>query len=287
MVATIEHHAVLRTARTLGEEGFAVALAPVDAGGLLDLDRLRPLVNDTTALVSVMLVNNETGVVQPVPEVTALAHERGALVHCDAVQAAGKLPVDVKALDVDLLTLSAHKIYGPKGVGALYVRRGTSLAPLLRGGSQERNRRAGTVNVPGVVGFGAAAALAAERLEEDAARLGMLRDRLEERLLALPGAFRNGADRRVPGTTSLSFDGCDAEGLMMSLDLEGVAVSTGAACAAGGVEPSHVLKAMGLSPERVESSLRLSLGRGSTEDDVDRASDIIRACVERQRQPSS
>jgi len=285
VTTTIEHHAVLRTARALGEEGFPVELAPVDAAGRVDPNQLTELVDDATALVSVMLVNNETGVVQPVPEVAALAHERGALAHCDAVQAAGKRTVDVDALGVDLLTLSAHKIYGPKGVGALYVRRGTSLAPLVRGGSQERNRRAGTVNVAGVVGFGAAATLARERLERDAALLGSLRDRLEQRLLALSGASRNGEDPRVPGTTSLSFDGCDAEGLLMSLDLEGVAVSTGAACAAGGVEPSHVLKAMGLPPQRVESSLRVSLGRGTTEDEVDRAAEIIRACVECQRQP--
>ena len=274
---------MLRTARALGDEGFAVSLAPVDGGGRVDLDRLAPAIDEATALVSVMLANNETGVVQPVAEVAALAHERGAVVHCDAVQAGGKLALDVGVLDVDLLTLSAHKIYGPQGVGALYVRRGTTLAPLVRGGAQERNRRAGTVNVAGVVGFGAAAALARARLEADAARLAALRDRLEERLLALPGAHLNGRATRAPHITSVSFDGCDAESLLMSLDLEGVAVSTGAACAAGGVEPSHVLKAMGLSPGRVESSLRLSLGRPTTQEETDRAAEIIGACVARQR----
>ena len=208
-----------------------------------------------------MLANNETGVLQPVAEAARLARARGALVHCDAVQAAGKVAVDVRALDVDLLTLSAHKIYGPKGVGCLYVRRGTPLAPLVRGGGQERNRRAGTENVAGVVGFGAAAALARESLQAEAVRVAALRDRLEARLLAIPGARRNGEGPRVPNTTNVSFEGVEAEGLLIALDLEGIAVSTGAACAAGGVEPSHVLRAMGLPPERVQSSLRLSLGR--------------------------
>ncbi len=218
----------------------------VGEGGTLDLDDLAAKVDGTTALVSVMVANNETGVVQPVAGAARLAHERGALVHCDAVQAAGKVPIDVRALDVDLLTLSAHKVYGPKGVGCLYVRRGTPMAPLVRGGGQERNRRAGTENVAGVVGFGAAAALAREGLAAEAARVAALRDRLDERLLAIPGTRRNGDGPRVPNTTNVSFEGVEAEGLLIALDLEGIAVSTGAACAAGGVEPSHVLRAMGL-----------------------------------------
>jgi cysteine desulfurase len=283
VTTAVEHHAVVRTAEALGDEGHPVELLGVDAEGRVALNELREKVDERTALVSVMLANNETGVLQPVREAARLAHRRGAIVHCDAVQAAARVPVDVAGLDVDLLTLSAHKIYGPKGVGCLYVRRGTLLAPLVRGGAQERNRRAGTVNVAGVVGFGAAATLARERLDSDAARLRELRDRLEAHLLALPGAARNGGEPRLPNTTNISFEGCEAEGLTMSLDLEGVAVSTGAACAAGGVEPSHVLKAMGLPPERVESSLRLSLGRATTEEEVDRAAEIIRTCVERQR----
>ena len=283
VTTAVEHHAVVRTAEALGDEGHPVELLGVDAEGRVVLDELREKVDERTALVSVMLANNETGVLQPVREAARLAHRRGAIVHCDAVQAGARVPVDVGGLDVDLLTLSAHKIYGPKGVGCLFVRRGTLLAPLVRGGAQERNRRAGTVNVAGVVGFGAAAALARERLDSDAVRLRELRDRLEAHLLALPGAARNGGEPRLPNTTNMSFEGCEAEGLTMSLDLEGVAVSTGAACAAGGVEPSHVLKAMGLPPERVESSLRLSLGRSTTEEQVDRAAAIIRTCVERQR----
>jgi cysteine desulfurase len=279
----IEHHAVLNAAKALGEEGRPLAIVRVGEDGVVDPEDLAACVGDTTALVSVMLANNETGVLQPVAEAARIAHARGSLIHCDAVQGAGKVVVDARALDVDLLTLSAHKIYGPKGVGCLYVRRGTPLAALVRGGGQERNRRAGTENVAGVVGFGAAAALARQSLPADAVRLAALRDRLEARLLAIPGARRNGEGTRVPNTTNVSFAGVEAEGLLIALDLEGIAVSAGAACAAGGVEPSHVLRAMGFPPERVQSSLRLSLGRGTTEADVDRAADVIAAVVARQR----
>jgi cysteine desulfurase len=283
VTTSVEHHAVLNTAKALREEGVPVEVARVSGDGRLDLDDLRAKLDDATLVASVMLANNETGVLQPVVEAARLARERRALVHCDAVQAAGKTPVDVRALDVDLLTLSAHKLYGPKGVGCLYVRRGTPLGPLVRGGAQERNRRAGTENVAGVVGFGAAASLAKESLVAEAGRVGALRDRLEERLLTLPGARRNGGEPRVANTANVSFEGIDAEALVIALDLEGIAVSTGAACAAGGIEPSHVLKAMGFPPERVQSSLRLSLGRTTTEQDVDRAADVIATVVGRQR----
>jgi cysteine desulfurase len=281
--SAIEHHAVLNTAKAMRDEGGKAAIARVDEHGVLDLSDLAAKVDDTAAVVSVMLANNETGALQPVPEAAGIARARGALVHCDAVQAAGKVPVDVRALDVDLLTLSAHKLYGPKGVGCLYVRRGTRMAPLVRGGGQERNRRAGTENVAGLVGFGAAAVLAREGLEAESVRLAALRERLEGRLLAIPGALRNGGERRLPNTANLSFEGTESEALLIALDLEGIAVSTGAACAAGGVEPSHVLRAMGLPPERVQSSLRLSLGRGTTEADVDHAADVITRAVARQR----
>jgi len=283
VVSAIEHHAVLDTARALREEGVPVAVARVGESGAVDLDDLAAKVDGATALVSLMLANNETGVVQPVAEAARLAHERGALAHCDAVQAAGKVPVDVRSLGVDLLTLSAHKLCGPKGVGCLVVRRGTPMAPLVRGGGQERNRRAGTENVAGIVGFGAAARLAASSLEEEAVRIGALRDRLEQRLLARPGAERNGRGLRVPNTANVSFAGAEAEALLIALDLEGVEVSTGAACAAGAVEPSHVLRAMGFAPERVQSSLRLSLGRTTTEADVDRAAEVIASVLARVR----
>jgi cysteine desulfurase len=283
VTTSVEHHAVLNTAKALREEGVPVEVARVSEGGRLDLDDWRGKLDDSTLVASVMLANNETGVLQPVSEAARLAHERGALVHCDAVQAAGKTPVDVRALGVDLLTLSAHKLYAPKGVGCLYVRRGTPLGPLVRGGAQERNRRAGTENVAGIVGFGVAASLASQGTAAEAERVGALRDRLEERLLKLPGTRRNGADPRLANTANVSFEGVDAEALLIALDLEGVAASTGAACAAGGVEPSHVLKAMGFQPERVQSSLRLSLGRTTTEPEVDRAADVIVAVVGRQR----
>jgi len=284
VTTSIEHHAVVNTARALGEDGWPVDVARAGADGLVDLDSLRGRVDGQTALVAVMLANNETGVVQPVAEVAAVARERGALVHCDAVQAVGKIPVDVRALDVDLLALSAHKIYGPQGVGALFVRRGVRLRALLRGGSQERNRRAGTENVAGIAGLGEAARLARTGLAAAAARMGALRDRLEARLLAQPGVVRNGDGPRVPNTANLSFAGVEAESLLMALDLMGVAVSTGAACAAGAVEPSHVLRGMGLPMERVQGSLRFSLGRSTTEVDVDRAVEAVLEAVARQRE---
>jgi cysteine desulfurase len=283
LFSAVEHHAIVHTARALGEEGVPVQPVRVDADGRVDLDDLRAKLDETTALVAVMLANNETGVIQPVAEAVRLAHEKGALVHCDAVQAAGKIPVDVRELGVDLLALSAHKIYGPQGVGALFVRRGSRLKPLLRGGAQERNRRAGTENVAGIVGLGRAAALAGADLAAEGRRVAALRDRLEARLLALPGAQRNGGGPRVPNTANVSFERTEAESLLLALDLEGLAVSTGAACAAGALEPSHVLRAMGLPPERVQGSVRFSLGRGNREADVERAADLVAAALERQK----
>jgi cysteine desulfurase len=283
VTTAVEHHAVLNTAKALRDEGHPVEIARVGEDGRLDLDDLRAKVDDATLVVSVMLANNETGVLQPVAQVARLAHERGVLVHCDAVQGGGKTTLDVRALDVDLLTLSAHKLYGPKGTGCLYVRRGTKMAPLVRGGAQERNRRAGTENVAGIVGFGAAAAHARQAVASEEPRIAALRDRLELALLGVPGVLRNGAEPRVANTANVSFEGIDAEALLIALDLEGVAASTGAACAAGGIEPSHVLKAMGFSAERVQSSLRLSLGRATTEAEIDYAAGVIAAAVARQR----
>jgi len=233
--------------------------------------------------VAVMAANNEVGTVQPSEKVAHLAHARGALFLSDAVQAAGKLPLDVNDPPVDLMALSAHKLYGPKGVGALYVRRGTRIKPLIHGGGQERNRRAGTENVAAVVGFAAAVRLASADLASESRRLRGLRDRIEQRLVERAGAERNGEEPRVPNTASLSFPGVEAERLVMALDLAGVAVSTGAACSAGAIEPSHVLKAMGLPPARVQSSVRISLGRSTTPDEIDEAAARIERAVERQR----
>jgi cysteine desulfurase len=281
--SAIEHHAVTHTARALAEAGVPVVSVRATADGVVDLEMLRERVDERTALVALMLANNETGVLQPVAEAVALARERGARVHCDGVQAAGKLPVDVKSLGVDTLAVSAHKLYGPQGVGALYVARGARLSALLRGGSQERNRRAGTENVAGIAGFGRAAEIAREDLASEAARQASLRDRLEERLLSIGSCRRNGDGPRVPNTTNVSFDGCAAESLLFALDLAGLAVSTGAACAAGAIEPSHVLKGMGLAPGRVQSSLRFSVGRGTTEAEVDRATALVAEAVAAQR----
>jgi cysteine desulfurase len=287
LYSAIEHHAVVHTAKALGEEGHPVEVIRVGGDGLVDLDDLEARLDETTALVSVMLANNETGVIQPLAEIARRARAKGALVHGDAVQAAGKIPIDVRALDVDLLTLSAHKFYGPKGAGALYVRRGTRLRALLRGGSQEKNRRAGTENVAALVGMGQAAALAASRLAEEAARETALRDDFEARLLEIPGTQRNGQGPRVPNTSNVSFEGIEAESLLMALDLAGVAVSTGAACAAGAIEPSHVLRAMGLPSARVAGSLRFSIGRGTTAPDLEHAAGLVREAVARQRSLAS
>ena len=286
LYSAVEHHAIVHTARALADEGVPVEALRVTAGGQVDLDDLARKLDDQTALVAVMLANNETGIVQPVAEVVRLAHEKGALVHCDAVQAAGKIPVDVRALGVDLLALSGHKIYGPQGVGALFVRRGTRMKPLLRGGSQERNRRAGTENVAGIVGLGQAARLAAQELAAESPRVAALRDLLQGRLLAVPGAALNGEGPRVPNTVNVSFERTEAESLLLALDLQGLAVSTGAACAAGAMEPSHVLRAMGLPAARVQGSVRFSLGRGTTEREVDRAALLVAEAVERQRATS-
>jgi cysteine desulfurase len=283
LYSAVEHHAVIHSARGLAEEGYTAESIRVGGDGTIDLEDLSARLDDRTALVALMLANNETGLIQPVAAASRLAHARGALILCDAVQAAGKIEIDVGALEVDLMALSAHKLYGPKGAGALYVRRGTKLRPFLRGGSQERNRRAGTENVAGIAGFGCAAGLARQRLVSDAPRLAALRDALEERLLAIDDATRNGSGLRVPNTTNVSFGGVEAESLVLALDLAGVAVATGAACASGAVEPSHVLKAMGLPAARIQASLRFSLGRGNTDLDVAAAAAAVAQAVARQR----
>jgi cysteine desulfurase len=286
LVATaIEHEAVLNTLGALTRRGWRVSVLPVGERGLVSPDALREVLTDETALVSVMLANNEIGTIQPVAELAQIAHERGAWFHTDAVQAAGKIPVDVRTLGVDLLAVSAHKLNGPKGVGALWMRRGSRLVPHLTGGRQERNRRAGTENIPAIAGFGVAASLASTKLSEETGRVAALRDRLELGVLErVPRAAVNGArDARVPNTTNISFDGVEAESLLIALDLEGIAVSTGSACSSGTLEPSHVLRAMGLSAHRVQSSIRFSLGLGNTADQIDRVLDRLPPIVQRLR----
>jgi len=226
---------------------------------------------DKTALVSVMHANNEIGTIQPIAELASIAHARGALFHTDAVQSVAKIPVDVRALGVDLLSLSAHKFNGPKGAGALWIKRGTRITATMTGGKHERNRRAGTENVPAIAGLGVAATLASGKLTAESQRLSVLRDRLEREILArVPQTAVNGApDRRVPNTTNISFEGVEAESLLIALDLEGIAVSTGSACSSGTLEPSHVLRAMGLATHRTQNSIRLSLGAGNVDAEID------------------
>lgn len=263
VTSTIEHHAVLHAVEMLRGDGFEVTLVPVDENGRVDLGEFASALRDDTALVSLMLANNEIGTLQPIAEIAELAHARGAVVHTDAVQALGRVPLDVRTLGVDLLTLASHKFYGPKGVGMLYVRSGTPLAAIVVGGGQEAGLRAGTENVAGIVGFAKALELAVTDLEPEAARLRELRDRFEAGVLGtIPGARVNAADAaRLPNVSSLAFSGLDAQALLVRLDLEGVAVSLGSACAAGSSEPSHVLAALG-GPEWIRrATVRFSFGR--------------------------
>src|SRR6476661_2160686 len=285
IASSIEHEAVLVTLKALARRGWRTTLLPVGTSGIVEPAVLAEALADDTALVSIMHANNEIGTVQPVAELARIAHARGALFHTDAVQSVGKIPVDVKALGADLLSLSAHKFNGPKGVGALWIKRGTRLTAHMTGGKHERARRAGTENVPAIVGLGVAARLAGTKLATEPARLAALRDRLEEAVLArVPGTAINGVrDPRVPNTTNISVDGVEAESLLIALDLEGIAVSTGSACSSGTLEPSHVLRAMGLPVHRTQNSLRFSLGMFSTEAEVDRVVEVLPRLVEKLR----
>jgi cysteine desulfurase len=285
IASAIEHEAVLNTLKALARRGWRTTLVPVDHTGVVSPERLRPLLADDTAIVSVMHANNEIGTIQPIAELAQLAHERGALMHTDAVQSVGKIPVDVRALGIDLLSLSAHKFNGPKGTGALWIKRGTRMQPVLTGGKHERNRRAGTENVPAIAGMGIAARLAVGKMAGEAVRVGMLRDRLETGILtSVPGTAVNGdPSARVPNTTNISFERVEAESLLIALDLEGIAVSTGSACSSGTLEPSHVLRAMGFPPHRTQNSLRFSLGMFSTDAEVDRVLEVLPKLVEKLR----
>jgi cysteine desulfurase len=285
ITSRIEHEAILTTAAALERRGTPVTRLPVGTSGVVDPAALTEAIDDRTAIVSVMHANNEVGTIQPIAEIAAIARVHGALMHTDAVQSIGKIPVSVRALGVDLLSLSAHKFGGPKGVGALWIRRGVRLGPFMTGGKQERNRRAGTENVPAIAGLGAAARAAREHLKGYATTTAALRDRLEAGILAgVSGTAVNGDPaRRVPNTSNISFDGVEAESLLIALDLEGVAVSTGSACSSGSLEPSHVLKAMGFSGGRTRNSLRFSLGPGNTVAEVDRVVAVLPALVAKLR----
>jgi cysteine desulfurase len=289
ITTAIEHHAILHACEELEREGIDVTVVPVrrlgDSASIVDPEEIRRALRPETVLISVMHANNELGVILPMEDIAQIASKAGVCFHSDAVQSAGKVLLDVDRLGVDLLSISAHKFYGPKGVGALYVRHGTPLAPRFFGGHAERDRRPGTENVPGIVGMGKAAELARNLLAEDSRRIAALRDRLEKALLErIPLAHVNGdRARRAPNTTSMSFPGAGGEALLISLDLQGIACSTGAACSSGSTEPSHVLLAAGLASDEARSTLRFSLGRPTTSEEVDYAMSVIPAVVERIR----
>ncbi len=285
ITTSIEHHAVLHAAKALEKRGVSVSYIPVSSSGVVDPDDMRRAIRPDTVLISVMHANNELGTIQPLEEIGRIAREHDVYLHTDAVQTTGKIPVDVERLGVDLLSLSAHKLHGPKGVGALYIRRGTMLRPLLYGGHHERDRRPGTENVPGIIGLGKAAALAYERGYDEMKRVASLRDRLEEGIVrSLPLVTVNGdPGRRLPTTTNMSFDYIEGEGFVIASDLRGVACSTGAACSSGSLEPSHVLAAIGKTTEQARSSIRFSLGRFNTAEDVDYTLDVLPEVVEHLR----
>ncbi|HEX2695961.1 MAG TPA: aminotransferase class V-fold PLP-dependent enzyme [Acidobacteriota bacterium] len=270
VTSAIEHPAVLETARALEKRGVTVRYAPVDGTGLVDLEFIRSAVTPRTALVSIMHANNELGTIQPIEEIARIAHDKGALVHTDAVQSFGKIPVDVDRLGVDLLTVSAHKIYGPKGVGALYIRRGTDIRPFIHGGHQEHGLRAGTENTAGIVGFGEAVRVLGERMKKDKDRIEKLAERLKTGIESrVPKVRFNGhPERRVKSTLNFAFPGLEAEAILLALATKGISVSTGSACSEDSEEASHVLLAIGLRPEIARSCIRMSLGRFNTEEDV-------------------
>lgn len=285
ITSKIEHHAVLNPCKFLEKLGFRVSYISVDSYGVVDLDELRSTITAETILVSIMHANNEVGTIEPIEEICKIVKERGIYFHTDAVQTVGKIPVNVKDLEVDLLSLSAHKFYGPKGIGALYIRKGTKILPLIHGGHHERNLRAGTENVPGIVGLGKACEIAMSELDEEDKRTKALRDRLyrgitekidEVLLLGHP-------EKRLSGTLAICVKWVEGESMLLLLDADGIAASSGSACTSGSLEPSHVLIAMGIPPEIAHGSLRLSLGRDNTEEEIDRVIEALPPIVERLR----
>ena len=283
-----EHHAVLNTLKQLESEGFSVTLLTPPESGIIFPGQVAEALREDTALVSVMFANNEIGTIQPIAEIGRLCRDRGVLFHTDAVQAAGHLPIDVQAQNIDFLSLSAHKFYGPKGVGLLYTRAGIPLTPVIAGGGQERGKRGGTENVPGIAAMAAALQESCGILEQESRRLSALRDRLIAGLLTVPQTVLNGDPiQRLPGNVNVSFPGIAGESLLLLLDEVGICASSGSACASGSLEPSHVLLAIGRSPRLASASLRLTLGRGTTDEDVDTLLAVIPAAVARLRSRSA
>lgn len=284
----VEHPAVLSTCKHLQKEGFEVTYLDVDKDGLIDLDELQKAITPKTILISVMFANNETGVLFPIKEIGKIAKEKGVAFHTDAVQAVGKIKIDVADLNVDLMTISGHKLYGPKGVGALYIKRGTRLVPIIHGGHQERNRRGGTENVAGIVAMGKAAEIAIRDMDKETEHLQALKERLEKGMIErIPHIKVNGhPDKRLPNTSNISFEFVEGESLLLNLDMKGIAASSGSACTSGSLEPSHVLVSMGLSHELSHGSVRFSLGKSNTVEEIDYLLEIMPPIVERMRSMS-
>ncbi|RMF89035.1 MAG: cysteine desulfurase NifS [Nitrospinota bacterium] len=290
ITSQIEHSAIIKTCHSLEKLGFRVTYLPVDRDGLVDPEAVRAAITDQTILISIMHANNEIGTIQPIEEIGAIAREHGIPFHTDAVQTVGKLPLTVRSLPIDLLSLSGHKLYAPKGIGALYIRRqsGVKMHSLISGGHQERSRRAGTENVPGIVALGKACEIARQEMATEVKRLEALRNKLEEGMLArIPHIRRNGHPvKRLPSTLHVSFLYIKGEALVVRLDLEGIGVSTGSACSTGSPEPSHVLTALGLTPEEIQGSVRWSLGKGNSEEDIDYVLEVLPPIVQQMREMS-
>jgi cysteine desulfurase len=287
VTSRVEHPAILTMCRYLEREGYSVTQLPVAGDGTLSLDVLREAMADDVAVVSLMAANNETGVLFPIEDAAAITHEHGALFHTDAVQAVGKIPLDMKTSNVDLLSLSGHKLHAPKGIGALFVRRGRRFRPFMLGGHQERGRRGGTENVSGIVALGVAAQLCEQHLPQEQVRVRALRDRLEAGLLQIPGSRVNGnIDNRLPGTTNVSFKGVEGEAILLHLDEHGICASSGSACTSGSLEPSHVLRAMGVPFNYAHGSIRFSLSRFNDDGDVDHILAVMSGIIERLREIS-
>jgi cysteine desulfurase len=285
ITSRVEHHAVLDTCRYLETQGFEATYLPVDETGMVRAESVKEALREDTILISIMFANNETGTIMPIREIGRIAREAGVLLHTDAVQAVGHVPVDVEELGVDLLSMSAHKFYGPKGAGAMYIRRGTPISKLLHGGAQESGQRASTLNVPGIVGLGAAVEIAAAEIESNAQHEAALTKQLKDGLLAMPGAKFNGHEaQRLPGHVNISFAGIEAEALLTHLDLEGVAVSAGSACSSGSTKPSYVLLEMGLSTVEARGAVRFTIGRENTAEDISAVIGITKNAAQRLQQ---
>lgn len=284
----IEHHAVLHTCQYLEKNGFEVTYLDVDSEGFINLDDLKNAITDKTILVSIMFANNEIGTIQPVKEIGEICKEKKVFFHTDAVQAVGNVPIDVKEMNIDMLSLAGHKIYGPKGIGVLYIKKGIKIDNLIHGGAQEKNRRAGTENIASIVGLGKAMELATCNIEEHMEKMTSLRDRLIDGLLTIPYTNLNGprGEKRLPGNVNIRFRFIEGESILLSLDFKGVCASSGSACTSGSLDPSHVLLAIGLPHELAHGSLRLTLGAGSTEEDVDYVLEVTPPIIERLRNMS-